>query len=117
MPRTDVATVRETIDTSLSDSAIQDWIAAASDLVDDIDESAVAVDDDRLIRIETLVAQHFLSSQDPRVTSQSADSMSLQFGEGRQGNDYLDRALMLDPSGVLQTALEADTVVVSTTDL
>lgn len=117
MPRTDVATVKETVDTSLSNDAISDWIAAASDLVDDIDESSVAVDDSRLKRIETLVAQHFLTAQDPRFESQSADSISLTFGEGREGSDYLSRAMMLDPSGVLQSAMEADTIVVSTTDL
>jgi len=111
MPRTSATEVKQTIDTSLSDEAVEDWIAAAADLVDEID-SRGSLDDDRLTRLERLVAQHFLSAQDQRAESQSGASRSVSFqgetGMGFKATHYGQRALQLDPTGVLANAMDAD---------
>jgi len=111
MPRTSKTKVTETVDTSLSDAAIDDWIAAAGDLVDQI-ETRSSLDTSRLTRIETLVAQHFLSAQDQRHASDSGASRSVEYqgdtGMMFKGTKHGQRALMLDPTGVLANAGDAD---------
>lgn len=111
MPRTTTAKVKETVDTSLSDAAIDDWITVAGDLVDQI-ETRSSLNDPRLTRIETLVAQHFLSAQDQRHASDSGASRSVEY-QGETGmffeaTKHGQRALMLDPTGVLANAGDAD---------
>jgi len=111
MPRTSTSEVKETIDTSLSDAAIDDWIAVAGDLVDEIDDRG-SLEDDRLRRLEKLVAQHCLSAQDQRHASESGASRSVEFqgetGMAFKGTKHGQRALMLDPTGTLANAMEAD---------
>jgi hypothetical protein len=116
MPRTSKSTVKKTIDTSLSDDAIDDWIAVAADLVDQI-ESRSDLSSGRLEHIETLVAQHFLSGQDQRHASESGASRSVEYqgetGMFFEGTKHGQRALMLDPTGVLANANEPDDFTLS----
>jgi hypothetical protein len=116
MPRTSTSAVKETVDTSLSDTAIDDWIAVAGDLVDDIEDRS-SLSDGRLARIERLVAQHFLSAQDQRHSSVSGPSRSAEYqgetGKHFEGTKHGQRALALDPTGVLANANEPDDFTLS----
>jgi len=106
MPRTSPSDVEQTFDTGLDPEALADWIAVASDIADDVQADDPSIADDRLERIERLLAQHFASAQDPRHDSQSGEARSVQYGEGRADGGYLERAIMLDPTGAVRRATE-----------
>jgi len=105
MPRTDPTTVKNTFDTSLTDSAISDWITRASMRIDDVEDADPSIEDAKLKELETLVAQHLAASQDPRHESESGASRSVEFqgetGEGMKSTKYGQAALELDPTGTL----------------
>jgi hypothetical protein len=113
MPRTTPSDVLVTFDADADDPEVNQWIAQASLIVDDVD-AAASVTDARLEQIELLLTQHFLAAQYPRFTSQSGGSRSADFGEGREGQAYLARAKRLDPTGVVEESLEADKFTLST---
>jgi hypothetical protein len=106
MARTSPSDVERTFDADLDSEALADWIAMASDIADDVEADDPSIADDRLRRIERLVAQHFASAQSPRADSQSGASRSVQYGEGRADGGYLQRAIMLDPTGAVKRATE-----------
>jgi len=114
MTRTDPSAVLATFDADASDGEIQQWIAQASLIVDDVESASPTAKPERLEQIETLVAQHFLCAQYPRFTDQSGAARSASYGEGRSETAYLDRAKRLDPTGVVEESLEAEKFTLST---
>jgi hypothetical protein len=113
MPRTTPDIVRETFDTEAPDAALNQWIAQASVLVDDVENRRPPIDDGRLKQIETLLAQHFLTAQDPRYSSMSGGARDADFGEGRTETAYLDRAKRLDPTGLIGESLTGDDLIIT----
>jgi hypothetical protein len=114
VPRTSPSDVQQTFDTDLDVGALADWIQMASDITDDVEADDPSIGDDRLERIERLLAQHFASAQDPRADSLSGASRSVDYGEGRADGGYLKRAIMLDPTGAVRRATEEPDFTLST---
>ncbi len=105
MVRTDSNKVDEILDTSLSSNELTSWIDIATELVDDVEAAAPSLSDSRLEKIERLTAAHLASAQDPRHASESGASRSVEYqgehGMGFESTTYGQRALNLDPTGVL----------------
>lgn len=98
MARTTAADVADIYDTEVDTASLEAHIEAASALVDDVAETDSSVTEDRLALIETYVAAHFVSLQDPRVTDETIASASWTYDTQ---TSYMDMAIQLDPTGVL----------------
>ena len=105
MPRTDSNKVSGILDTSLSSNDLTSWIDIATELVDDVAAADSSLSDARLEKIERLTAAHLASAQDQRIAQASRESGSVTFqgewGTGFESTSYGQRALALDPTGVL----------------
>lgn len=104
--RTTAAAVKGIITTSADDTRIENFIEAATAVVDQH-----LTDDDltdaQLELIERWLAAHFLAVDDARISSQSAGGVSLGFkhmGQTKTGilsTTYGQQAVVLDPTGKL----------------
>lgn len=99
------AEVREIIEVDAG-LTLTPFITIASLLVDTHLASEIS-STDLLKEIERWLAAHFVSVRDPRVVSESIDTVSRTFesgrmGEGLAGTRYGQQALTLDSSGALQ---------------
>lgn len=99
--RTDAASVKEIFETSLSDGAIKAHINAAAAVVDDIAAADSSVSGTRLELIETYVAAHFASTQDPRESQASVGDADFRYRGPSDTTQYWETATSLDPTGVL----------------
>jgi hypothetical protein len=108
MSRTNATAINEVFDSSLSNTQLETWAEAASDLVDEIAAADGSIADDRLRRIETQLAAHFASSQDQRIASTERASGSVNYqgmtGEDLAGTKYGQTAKLLDPTDTLEHA-------------
>lgn len=106
MARTNTTDVDEILDTSLSTGALQAYVDAASDVVDDVAAKDSSISSGRLERIEKFYAAHLATAQDPRHSSQSRETASVS-NEDRTTNanaNYKELAVSLDPTGVVSGA-------------
>jgi len=102
MSRTNPTDVKNTFDTDLSDSAVEDWIGIATEIVDDVEGVNSSLSNSRLEKIERLLAQHFASSQDPRINSTSRETASVNYQrDSDYATEYMATAVSLDPTGVV----------------
>lgn len=105
MARTTPSDVKNIFNTDLSDSAVSDWIDIASEVVDTIDQAEDSVTDTRLTQIEKLLAAHYASAQDQRLSSTSRETASANYqgdtGMNLMGTKYGQQAVQLDPTGTL----------------
>jgi len=102
MTRTNPTDVKNTFETDLSDSAISDWIDIATEIVDDIAGVDPSLSATRLEKIEKLLAQHYAASQDPRLSSTSRETASVDYQRNDDyATDYMAAAVSLDPTGVV----------------
>lgn len=108
MPRTTPEAVADIFDTSLDTSdggALDQWVAIANSLVDDIADADSSLDAARLENIEKLVAAHLAASQDQRHERESGGARSVSYqgdtGMGFTGTKHGQAALALDPTGTL----------------
>lgn len=102
MARTNPTDVKETFDTDLSDSAVDDWIAHANDIVNDIASYDGSIASGRLERIEKLLAQGFAAIQDPRLNSTGRETASANYQRQEEyPNDYIWAAVSADPTGIV----------------
>jgi len=102
MSRTNPTDVKNTFDTDLSDSAIQDWIDIATEVVDDVEGVDPSISATRLEKIEKLLAQHYAATQDPRLSSTSRETASADYQRNDEyATDYMATAVSLDPTGVI----------------
>lgn len=106
MARTTPDAVNDILDTTLDDAALSAFIDAASDIVDDIQGVDPTISGDRLERIEKFYAAYLATAQDPRASSQSAETRSVNYrGVDGDGNaSYWQVAVSLDPAGVVASA-------------
>jgi len=102
MTRTNPTDVKVTFDTDLSDAAVEDWIDIASEIVDDVEGVDPSLSATRLEKLEKLLAQHFASAQDPRLSSASRETASADYQRNDEySTDYMASAVSLDPTGVV----------------
>lgn len=98
--------VKLIIDTSLTDAQITPFLAMATTLVTDKLASQTCLSDDAKDQIEALLAAHFLSMRDQRVSSEKVGDASFtyqgQTGMGLKSTFYGQQAIALDCSGVLE---------------
>lgn len=100
--RTNPNDVKETFDTDLSDSAVQDWIDIATEVVDDIAAKDSSITATRLEKIEKMVAQGYTAVQDPRIKNARRESAQVSYQRGDDyPNDYFAGAVALDPTGTV----------------
>lgn len=110
MPRTtptDVATIFDTdLDTS-SGGALDQWVEIANTVVDDIAAEDGTISATRLTQIEKLLAAHYASAQDQRISNTSRETASVDYqgdtGMNLRGTKYGQQAIQLDPTGTLST--------------
>lgn len=104
--RADATVVAEVLDTSLDTLVLQSYIAAASDVVDEIAAQAPQTDEDRLARIETFYAAYLATAQDPRAERQSGGARSVGYRDvdGDGNASYKQIAVALDPTDTIATA-------------
>jgi len=116
MARTTTSDVDTIIDTSLDSTELQAYIDAATVVVDRISKSS-NVPDATLEQIEKFYAAHLSTAQDPRISSQSRETASVDYEDRTTdaNNNYLDTAISLDPTGVIAEA-EKDTATLQVPD-
>jgi hypothetical protein len=102
MARVQPADVNEIFDTDLSDSSLSAWIDVATVIVDDIEGVNPEIKDSRLEQIEKLLSAGYAANQDPRISSTSRETASVNYQRGEEyPNDYIAQAVALDPTGVV----------------
>ena len=105
MVRTTVNKVRNILDTSVEDTSITSWMGVASTLVDDVEGIDPSIPDTRLTKMEKVLTAHLVSTQDPRASSISGASRSVEFqgdaGLALDSTRYGQQAKLLDPTGTL----------------
>lgn len=106
MARTTTTAVNEILDTSLDNAALSAYIDAASDIVDDVEGVDPSIPSERLERIEKFYAAYLATAQDPRASSQSAETRSVNYRDVDDGGNasYRAVAVSLDPTGVIEAA-------------
>jgi len=102
-----ITDLRDIYETTASDAAIDFWISAAGDLLDDAFEQHDVGPSVRE-RIHRLVAVHFLAAEDPTLSEGSVGQNTHKYegaGDltGLAETRYGRRALSLDPTGALAT--------------
>jgi len=107
MARTTPAAVKTIFDTDLSDAAVSEWIDIATTVVDDIEATGDNIPASRLEQIEKLLAAHYASAQDQRISDTSRETASVTYqgetGMDLRGTKYGQQAIQLDPTGTLST--------------
>ena len=103
MARTNTSDVDDILDTTLDTTALQAYIDAASDVVDDIAANNSNISSGRLERIEKFYAAHLATAQDPRASSLSGANRSVSYesGDSDRQSSYFEVANSLDPTGIL----------------
>jgi len=105
MTRTTVSDVDTIFDTDLDTSsggALEQWIEIASEVVDDVAGVDSSISSTRLTQLEKLLAAGYASTQDPRISSTSRETASVNYQRNSEyPNDYIAQAVALDPTGVI----------------
>lgn len=102
MSRVTNSEVQEIFDTDLSTTSLDAWIEVATEVVDDIDSNSDSITDARLKQIELLLSAGYAATQDPRITSASRETASVNYQrQDDYPNDYIGQAVALDPTGVI----------------
>jgi hypothetical protein len=102
MARVTNSEVEEIFDTDLSTTSLDAWIDIASEVVDDIDSNSDSITDARLKQIELLLSAGYAATQDPRITSASRETASVNYQrQSEYPNEYIAQAVSLDPTGVV----------------
>lgn len=97
MTRVNINDIREIYDADISDASIDAHIAAASELVDDVEEAG-NLTESRLATIEKYVTAHFVALQAPRLDSEEVGSHVERY---ERSHTYMDMAMQLDTTNRL----------------
>jgi len=99
MPRITTTDVREIADVDVSEEALHAFIEDAHRVVN---ERVAPHTDDKsaLSAVESYLAAHLATSEDPRVQSVAHESVSFEYSS-EQGQKYWHNAIMMDPTGRL----------------
>lgn len=121
MARITPTELQDVFDTDLSDSSLNVWIEMASDIVDDIEDADSSLSSNRLKNLERLVAAHFASAQDQRISSTSRETASVSYQGNTnsmdlRGTKHGQAAIQLDPTGTL-SSLGKPTATLSVPDI
>ena len=104
--RTDASAVLAILDTDLTTTQIDAFIATASLIVDgELGTSGLSVA--VLTDIETWLAAHLCTTRDPRLKSVKIGSVAETYVRDGETSPYLDGAIALDPTGSIADALIA----------
>ena len=105
MARTTQEAVREILNTSLDDEAVENYVDIANVIVtDELDNTSLT--DERLTLIERWLAAHLIAiTQERMATQEKLGEASITyagaFGKGLQSTSYGQMVAMLDLSGTL----------------
>lgn len=104
--RTSAPEVCAVIDTSLTGPEVFPFIKTASLIIDEhLASETPAITPALLQEIETFLAAHILTLQDPRAKKEEAGGTKFEYegttGMGLDGSKYGQMAKMLDPTGKL----------------
>lgn len=92
--------VQDILDTSLDTASLQAHIDAASHEVAEIKAADSTVSDAKLTDIHKYLAAWYATGQDPRASSQSAETRSISYARDESA-DYFELAKRLDPTGTI----------------
>jgi len=103
MARTDTTSVQEIFDTDLDTASLDAWIDIANTVVDDVEGVDSSLSASRLEQIEKLLAAGYAAIQDPRITSTSRETASVNYQRDNTEypNEYIASAVAVDPTGVI----------------
>lgn len=120
MARTTESDVSDIFNNDLDSASLSAWIDMASSVVDDIAAKDSSITSTRLTQIEKLLAAHYASAQDQRISNTSRETASVTYqgdtGMNLQGTKYGQQAIQLDPTGTLST-LGKPTASINTPDV
>ena len=120
MARTTESDVNDIFNNDLDSASLSAWIDMASSVVDDIAAKDSSITSTRLTQIEKLLAAHYASAQDQRISNTSRETASVTYqgdtGMNLQGTKYGQQAIQLDPTGTLST-LGKPTASINTPDV
>lgn len=92
--------VREILDTDMGEVSLQAFIEDAHRVVND--RCAPHTHDrDALASVETYLAAHLATTKDPRVSAVDHESVSIEYADEGDGQQYWHKAIMVDPTGRL----------------
>lgn len=104
--RTDATAVGDVLDTSLEEPTLTAYIAAATEVVDDVAAADPSIPASKLEKIERFYAAYLATASDPRASSQSGASRSISYRDvdGAGNASHLQVATALDPTGTVRSA-------------
>jgi hypothetical protein len=88
------------LDTSLDTTSLQAHIDASAFEVEEIKDADSSISDDKLKQIHLYLSAWYATGQDPRTSSQSAETRSVSFARDDSA-DYFALASRLDPTGTV----------------
>lgn len=94
------AEVNEILDTSLDTTSLQAHIDAAAFEVEEVQAADSTVSDEKLKTIHLYLSAYYATGQDPRASSQSAETRSISYARDESA-DYFSLAKRLDPTGTI----------------
>lgn len=106
MARASLGDVKDGIDTVLSDTQVNAWLAEANADVTAWFASE-GLSSERLEVIERRLARYYVTIHDPRIRSGSIGGSSEVYQRDPQVSEYLDMAIAADPTGILRGKLLA----------
>jgi len=102
MARITNSDLADVFDTDLSTDSLDQWIEIANTITDDVEGVDPSLSSTRLEQIELMLAAHFASAQDPRLSSTSRETASADYQRNDEySTDYMASAVSLDPTGVV----------------
>jgi len=102
MARITNSDLADVFDTDLSTDSLDQWIEIANTITDDVEGVDPSLSSTRLEQIELMLAAHFASAQDPRLSSASRETASADYQRNDEySTDYMASAVSLDPTGVV----------------
>jgi len=102
MARVTNSDLQEIFETDLGTGSLDRWIRIASNVVDRVESNSDTLTAQELEDIELLLAAGYASAQDPRISSTSRETASVNYQRNDDyPNDYIAQAVALDPTGVI----------------
>lgn len=104
MARTDLDSVKDAIETDLTDTQVNAFISDANTWVTDFlgDEGLSTA---RLTLIEKYLACHYVTLRDPRLRSGEVERVRETYQRDTQVTEYLRQAIAEDPTGIVRAKI------------
>jgi hypothetical protein len=102
MTRITESDLQDVFDTDLDSASLTAWIEIAHEITNDVAGVDPSLSSTRLSQIEKMLAAHYAASQDPRLSSASRETASVDYQRNEEyATDYMATAVSLDPTGVV----------------